>query len=550
MQCELQGASTMRRLNRIVLVCLLIALFTLGAIAPAQARPFRGSVPWSVLLCKFSGSPDSTRSFDFYRDMFIRSGTGGLNDFWQATSYNGLNLNGSEVRGWYTIPSTAAQATAELARSDRDRGKYFRECIEAARTSRIIPYTVPSGNRVAVITEPGVDLWGGGGSAFLPSDVDLGAMGHEVGHGLGLNHSFSDDPTYRNASWSQIGEYDDQWDLMSYANVAAVNTGRFGFGGPRLNAYHSDRMGWMPMPRILSLGRNGVGSQTVTLAALSHPEASGYLQVRVPFDAADSFHYYTVELRRNDEWDGAFGRSLVLIHEIKPGSDGQYYSYLLRERSGDRNPLQSLNANGVSIAVNSISGNQASVTVSTNLVDRCLQGYVWREANSSDRVCVTPATRTQTRNDNAQAASRRTNGAYGPNTCIQGFVWREAFPGDQVCVTGEVRSQARADNQAAAERGNPARFVYGPNTCRAGLVWREADQSDYVCVNPAVRTQVRNDNAQAASRRTNGAYGPNTCIQGFVWREAFPGDQVCVTREVRSQTRADNQDAGNRLMKP
>jgi hypothetical protein len=487
--------------------------------------------------------------------MFIRSGTGGLNDYWQATSYSGVNLEGSVVKGWYTIPSTAEQARTELARPDRDRSRFFRECVEAARTSVSDPYTVPAGQRVAVITEPGVDLWGGGGSAFLPSDVDLGAMGHEVGHGLGLNHSFSDDPSYRNADWAQIGEYDDQWDLMSYANVFATATGRFGFGGPRLNAYHADRMGWLPFSRILTFGADGSGSRSITLAALTHPEAVGYLQVRVPFDPADPFHYYTIEFRRADQWDAGFSGDTVLIHEVKLGTDGQYYSYLLREHSGARAPLQRLNANGVSIAVNSVSSstNQATVSITADIVDRCLQGYVWREANAFDRVCVSPATRTQTRNDNAQAANRRNpgGGAYGPDTCLQGFVWREAFPGDHVCVTGDVRSQARADNQEAGNRRNPARLVYGPNTCKQGYVWREADASDYVCVSPATRTQTRNDNAQAANRRNpdGGAYGPDTCLQGFVWREAFPGDRVCVTRDVRSQARADNQEAGNRLLK-
>jgi Zn ribbon nucleic-acid-binding protein len=87
-------------------------------------------------------------------------------------------------------------------------------------------------------------------------------------------------------------------------------------------------------------------------------------------------------------------------------------------------------------------------------VDTCKQGYVWREAQVNDRVCVTSAVRTQTRNENDLAASRRepTGGAYGPNTCKQGFVWREATASDPVCVTPEVRAQAADDNQQATER--------------------------------------------------------------------------------------------------
>jgi LGFP repeat len=96
--------------------------------------------------------------------------------------------------------------------------------------------------------------------------------------------------------------------------------------------------------------------------------------------------------------------------------------------------------------------------------DTCRQGYVWREATPTDHVCVTPATRGQTRDDNSQAASRRQpgGGAYGPNTCRQGYVWREALPGDQVCVTPATRTQAARDNAIAANRR-----ATGPEPCTA-----------------------------------------------------------------------------------
>src|SRR4051812_7728771 len=85
--------------------------------------------------------------------------------------------------------------------------------------------------------------------------------------------------------------------------------------------------------------------------------------------------------------------------------------------------------------------------------DTCLNGYVWREAGPDDHVCVTPATRTQTKADNAAHASRVVpGGAWGPNTCQEGFVWRDAFAGDEVCVTPATRSQAAADNAAGPSR--------------------------------------------------------------------------------------------------
>ncbi len=195
------------RVNHRLIGIILALVLAVTGVASSYARPYRGSVSWSVLLCTFTGSPAPTRTPAFYRDMFVNAGTGGLRDYWQSVSYGGLNLDGTVVKGWYTEPFTFTQSQA------RDRGQIFQDCIDAARNSPTDPYTVPAGQLVAVITSPDRDLYGWPGrGAFLPELVDLGAMAHEVGHGLGFNHSFSDDPTYRNASWAQIGEYDDQWE--------------------------------------------------------------------------------------------------------------------------------------------------------------------------------------------------------------------------------------------------------------------------------------------------------------------------------------------------
>jgi hypothetical protein len=99
---------------------------------------------------------------------------------------------------------------------------------------------------------------------------------------------------------------------------------------------------------------------------------------------------------------------------------------------------------------------------------------------------------------------------YGPDTCIQGFVWREANPNDHVCVTPGVRNLTREDNELANGRRDPNGGPYGPDTCLQGFVWREAFEGDHVCVTPQVRTDAANDNAAAASRKAaNGIpWGP------------------------------------------
>ena len=276
---------------------------------------------------------------------------------------------------------------------------------------------------------------------------------------------------------------------------------------------------------------------------LQVPSAAGALLVRVPFNPGDLFNYYTVEFQRKLGWSRGIPGDIVLIHEVKDGRP----TLIRRLDLAGKPPAQSVSANGVSISVASMSGNLARVSITSDIVRRCVQGYVWREAQPDDVVCVLPATRAQAWADNAVKASRWVPGPFGPHTCISGYVWREAFAGDDVCVLPANRSLAAFDNTQAAARRNPARFVYGPNTCKAGYVWRDADKSDYVCVTGSTRTQAAQDNAVKVSRWIPGPFGPHTCISGYVWREAWQGDDVCVLPATRTQARVDNSQVGARV---
>lgn len=229
-------------------------------------------------------------------------------------------------------------------------------------------------------------------------------------------------------------------------HIYTFATANYGVSAVGLNGYHRDELGWLPRNRVFTMGADGVGSRTISLAALETPTAAGPQLVRIPFNPGDLFNYYTVEYRRKTGWSAGIPANTVLLHEVRNGTP-----YLLRTGPGG-GPAQSLNANGVQISVNGLAGDNATVTITTDIVNRCLVGYVWREARPGDLVCVTPATRSQVAADNAVAASRWTNGPYGPHTCVTGYVWREAFTGDDVCVTPAQRSQAAADNAAGPGR--------------------------------------------------------------------------------------------------
>lgn len=514
----------------------LAGLVTLpGATPTAQAVPIRTENGWSVLLCKMSDVASTPQSTTFFKRFFGSAGAGmnGLYDYFLNQSYGKVTIN-ADVRGWYSMPYTQAQQAA------KSRWDKINDCVNTAANAG---YSVPAGNRIAVIINANMDSGASGGRVLLdPGAWNVRFASHEMMHGYELGHSFSNDTSYQNAPWSQPGEYDDMWDQMSAQHVYSFDTGTFGQSGVGLNAYHRDKLGWLPMDRVRTFGSGGESSAIVRLAPLQARSRGGSLLVRVPFNPGDLNNYYTVEYQLKSGWSKGIPKSTVLIHQVKGGTP----TLIRNLNATGKPPAQSLNANGVSINVLT-TGRTATVRITSQIADRCLQGWVWREARGSDRVCVTGAVRAQVRADNAVKASRWVNGAYGPHTCVQGYVWREAFSGDDVCVTAAQRSQARADNAQASARRNPARLVYGPNACSAGYVWREGDASDYVCVTGATRRQVTADNAVRASRWVNGAYGPHTCRPGYVWREAWAGDDVCVTGAQRSQARADNAQTRNRV---
>ena len=527
-----------------------VLLVFLGLLcSPAHAgHPARGDAKWSFLLCNYLDSPATpAQSRTDMEAMLLQRGTGGLADFYADVSRGAMGLSGSVVRGFFTIPMTTTQVRAfSHGGAGGDRGRSFQLCVDAARAGG---YTPPADHNVAVITSPEVDLWGGGGGrAFLAVGKELAAYGHEVSHGFGMQHSHSDNVTA--PCGGALTEYHDNFDQMSWACwTQGILTASYGVGGPAFNAFHLDRMGWLGRHEIVVFGADGTTSATVTLTALYRSGFGGTRLVRIPFDPADLSRYFTVELRMATGWDAGFGSPIVLIHESQKVPSGEYRSFLQRS-SPDGPAAQTLARDGVTITVQSVdpATGTAQVAITSELPSRCMMGFVWREAGPNDRACVTGQARQLARNENANAASRRSpnGGAYGPDTCKQGFVWREAFAGDHACVDGAARQRVRAENAAAAGHTNPARLAYGPNTCKSGLVWREADDRDWVCVTGATRTETASENALAASRRVGLT---NTCKQGYVWREAYGlDDKTCVPGSSRTRARADNAAAdSNRI---
>jgi hypothetical protein len=260
-------------------------------------------------------------------------------------------------------------------------------------------------------------------------------------------------------------------------------------------------------------------------------------------------------MRKMAGLDAALAMHRVLIYEVKrlPGA-GYLQGFLLREESL-KDAIQSLTANGVTIAINSIAhnGESAVVTITGDIATKCVPGFVHRAAGPSDSVCVLPSSRNlaQQENINAPRASGWWFSFWPFGFCSPPHVFRQAFAGDRVCVDPQRASEVQTENRTAAEH-NAAQAFRGLNACATGYVWREATQRDYVCVTQQTHDETQEENALAATRRdelpfTSGHY---LCQAFFVRRNAVPGDGVCAPPASQARAIQDNAASTNRFAVP
>lgn len=426
-------------------------LWALWPASDARGHILRQEARYAILLCQYTDSQTSPLNPAQVTAAFTSSAAVSMRDYWSDVSRGELVFSNAEVRGWFTVPMNVAAARL------LPRNQLETTCRTAAANSG---YTPPPGMRVAVITNPGIQTFGWDGMVVLGIEMlssDFAGFTHEVGHSLGFVHSYTEPPPPA----TTYVEYYDAFDIMSHSLTLRTPAGPRGQTGPRMNAFHLERSGWLGRSEVASHGPGGRSDVTYTLTPLYKSGTGGTRVVRVPFDPNDMLHYYSIELRQSTGFDAISPTAWVSIHEIRhvPAfSPGVYNSFLLRTNTF-QDHVQHLNANGVTIDVLFVAadGSSAQVRVAGGL-------------------------------SSAQSA-----GFYGPNRCKQGFVWREADDRDFVCVTGNVRTETRLENQQTVGRGRGS-------VCRFGRVYRNAFPGDLKCVTPASRDRAAADNGAAESR--------------------------------------------------
>jgi hypothetical protein len=269
----------------------------------------QGPQKLAILLCKFSDSAKTEpHPASFYRDLFVRRGTGGLNDYWIAASLGAINLDGSKVFDWKTLKNTRAEYLAAHIGDDGkvSRGGLVNGAIDAFKVDRT--------QYVGCVAIFDADTKDGGASlpnilAHHGGDdcVNVTFLAHETGHVFGLAHSFDTSTRIAEPLWpSAPGEYFDRHDIMSAMGVNSDAGHRFSPRGPLLNVPNLDRMGWLPAARVWHPMSNSSHSYDVDIVALEHPEVSGYLAAKAGG--------WIAEFRIPDGFDRGLRRPAVLFH--------------------------------------------------------------------------------------------------------------------------------------------------------------------------------------------------------------------------------------------
>ncbi len=323
------------------IAALAVMAFTLGVAGNASA--ITGNQPIAVVLCKFTDRTNEPHPQSYYQDMFSETGAGksGVFDYWKDNSYGQLDLTGTVVKGWYTVPKTVAEWNA-LSRNGK---------IDACATQGDpdIDYSKFAGV-VTLTNQTGFqeDLFGGGpptaingttypnlGRMDSEEDQQFNGILHESAHLLRLEHSriLSQSPGQ--------DDYGDQWDIGSclgcFGTTSPWGANGFRGAGPGSNVVQRDTAGWIAAGRKTELQNGGSCTQsTVTLAALNHPEVTGFLEAKIPaaifiqkIGTSTTTDHYAVELREKSGWDAGIPADAVLVH--LHGQDD--YSYLV-DQSG------------------------------------------------------------------------------------------------------------------------------------------------------------------------------------------------------------------------
>lgn len=268
--------------------------------------------PYAVVLCKFADIPAEPLPPAAYERMYGRA-SGGADAYYREVSRERLNLEGTTVVGWLTLPRPRSGYT--LADGEANLGLMSSECLAAADAQ--LDYSTFGGVGMHFNSAIGCCSWGGstgialdGPSRVIPAMWNMdwarsGTVWHELGHSFGLPHS----------SGPYGAVYDARWDVMSSSSTGSFLNADFGRAGAHFLAYHKDRLGLIADSAKLEVMS---GSWSGLLEAHSAPlaTAQGKQLITVPLTHFRSGAQLLIEARTRTGLDRSIPGEGVVISTV------------------------------------------------------------------------------------------------------------------------------------------------------------------------------------------------------------------------------------------
>jgi hypothetical protein len=286
------------------------------------------SSPWAIIKCRFSDDHSDVPPDALYENLFTRSGAGtmAMVDFFREMSHGLLDLGGSQVFGWFTLPIPADEYFRRLDENQDLAWRWLmQECRIAAgsagvnlRAFRGVVWAMNRGRQVP--GDDGIGAWGylGGLEAFCDRNaLTPSILGQEMTHGYGVAHSRRD---------GSAEDYQDPWDTMSTELAWMAPHPQYGFVGPGLNAVNMLMRDWFDRSRLWRCGDSGFVGR-VRLRPLHRPDLPGFLAASLP-DPNRPGREMILEFRTRRRWDAGIPEAAVLRHR----EEGRR-SYLMGSRN-------------------------------------------------------------------------------------------------------------------------------------------------------------------------------------------------------------------------
>lgn len=322
----------------------------LGSGEPPAAEALTNGTtqPWVTIGCRFKDSATvEPKPMSYFENLMglvdppppsPAEKSPELDHYWSEISFGNINLTGSKVVGWYTLPGNKSNY---VKAGSLNRDKVLNDCTAVA--DPYVKFTDFFGINLVLNQDPG-DHTSWGGTKTLTRDLPSRQIktygvtwlppfayghdwvAHEMGHGFGMPHS----------SGPYSATYDSDWDVMSgsgecddkYPNgVTALDGVSLIKPDPKYScisvhtiAYNKDLVGWIP-PNRKYMAAPG-SDQTITIDRLGQAlpaSGSGYLMAQVPIRGSAT-QFYTVEARRFAGYDGHENGKIpgeaIVIHKV------------------------------------------------------------------------------------------------------------------------------------------------------------------------------------------------------------------------------------------